>query len=202
MVDIPLIEKRGGSIEELRKKFTTETPDAKIKELVDLNAYRIDDGINQNLHNARLWYAIDRAFDVSERQVTHTLVEGMLDAGMNGESVMDAMKTWGISHQLNGMLSPLTDSDGNAKRDSQGRELMKLDLPTFFNIFVPLVAAYVKIRWSKLFGDRDIYPSTSTSQSPRRRKTGCAARSSRAESRGWLRKWAIARMSDNRSCRC
>lgn len=158
MVDIPLIEKRGGSIEELRKKFTAETPDSKIKELVDLNAYRIDDGINQNLHNARLWYAIDRAFDVSERQVTHTLVEGMLDAGMNGESVMDAMKTWGISHQLNGMLSPLTDSDGNAKRDSQGRELMKLDLPTFFNIFVPLVAAYVKIRWSKLFGDRDIYP--------------------------------------------
>lgn len=158
MVDIHLIEKRGGSAAELRKKFTAEKPDSKIKELVDLNAYRIDDGINQNLYNARLWYAIDRSFDVSERQITHTLVEGMLDAGMNGESVMDAMKTWGIAHQLDGMLAPLLDKEGNVLRDTQGRELKKLDLPTFFNIFVPLVAAYVKIRWSKLFGDRDIYP--------------------------------------------
>lgn len=158
MVDLELLAKRGATPEKLKAKFTAQVMDDKVKELVDLNATRIDEGIQRNLNDARTIYAIDQAYDVSQRQITYTLVEGLLANGVSGEKVMEAMTSWGITSRLNGMLSPLTDKGGQAICDKTGQKLMKLDMPTFFNIFVPVVQAYTKMRWAKLFNDRDIYP--------------------------------------------
>ena len=53
MVDLELLAKRGATPEKLKAKFTAEVMDDKIKELVDLNATRIDEGIQRNLNDAR-----------------------------------------------------------------------------------------------------------------------------------------------------
>lgn len=158
MVDLEVLKKKGYSQEALKAKFTAENPDDKVKALIDLNARRIDEGINRNLNDARVWYAIDQSFDVSQRQITYTLVEGLLSKGLSGDNIMEAMKTWGITSRLNGMMLPLIDKSGNKVCGPDGKPMMKLDLPTFFHIFVPLVQAYLKMRWAKLFGDRNIYP--------------------------------------------
>jgi hypothetical protein len=158
MVDLKLIEKRGGTEEKLRAKFTADQPDEKIRQLIDMNAYRIDEGIQRNLNDARIWYAIDQAFDAANRQITFTLVDGLLAGGMSSEQVLDSMKTMGLTSRLTNMLVPSCDASGNASCDKSGKPVMKLDLPTFFHIFIPLVSAYTKIRWAKLWGDRDIYP--------------------------------------------
>lgn len=158
MVDLELLKKRGATPEKLKAKFTAEVLDDKIKQLIDLNAQRIDQGIQRNLNDARIWYAIDQSFDASQRQISYTLVEGLLSKGMSGDEVLEAMKSWGITSRLTNMLVPQCDKSGNAVCDKNGKRLMKLDLPTFFHIFIPLVQAYVKMRWAKLFNDRDIYP--------------------------------------------
>lgn len=158
MVDLELLKKRGATPEKLKAKFTAENLDPKIKQLIDLNARRIDEGIQRNLNDARVWYAIDQAFDASQRQITYTLVEGLLAKGTSNETVLEAMKSWGITSRLTNMLVPICNKDGSAMCDKTGKKLMKLDLPTFFHIFVPLVQAYTKMRWAKLFNDRDIYP--------------------------------------------
>ena len=158
MVDLELLKKRGATPEKLKAKFTAEVPSEKIKALIDLNSSRIDEGIRRNLDDARLWYAIDQAYDVSQRQITYTLVEGLLSSGVSGEKALDAMKTWGMANRLTNMLVPMCNKDGSAVCGRDGKPVMKLDLPTFFHIFVPLVQAYTKMRWAKLFSDRDIFP--------------------------------------------
>ena len=158
MVDLELLKKRGATPEKLKAKFTAEVPSDKIKALIDLNSSRIDEGIRRNLDDARLWYAIDQAYDVSQRQITYTLVEGLLSSGVSGEKALDAMKTWGMANRLTNMLVPMCNKDGSAVCGRDGKPMMKLDLPTFFHIFVPLVQAYTKMRWAKLFSDRDIFP--------------------------------------------
>ena len=158
MVDLELLKKRGATPEKLKAKFTAEIPSDKIKALIDLNSSRIDEGIRRNLDDARLWYAIDQAYDVSQRQITYTLVEGLLSSGVSGEKALDAMKTWGMANRLTNMLVPMCNKDGSAVCGRDGKPMMKLDLPTFFHIFVPLVQAYTKMRWAKLFSDRDIFP--------------------------------------------
>ena len=158
MVDLELLKKRGATPEKLKAKFTAEIPSEKIKALIDLNSSRIDEGIRRNLDDARLWYAIDQAYDVSQRQITYTLVEGLLSSGVSGEKALDAMKTWGMANRLTNMLVPMCNKDGSAVCGRDGKPVMKLDLPTFFHIFVPLVQAYTKMRWAKLFSDRDIFP--------------------------------------------
>lgn len=158
MVDLELLKKRGATPEKLKAKFTAEVPSEKIKALIDLNSSRIDEGIRRNLDDARLWYAIDQAYDVSQRQITYTLVEGLLSSGVSGEKALDAMKTWGMANRLTTMLVPMCNKDGSAVCGRDGKPVMKLDLPTFFHIFVPLVQAYTKMRWAKLFSDRDIFP--------------------------------------------
>lgn len=158
MVDIDLLRKKGYSEEALKAKFTAEKLDDKVKQLIDLNATRIDECIQRNLNDARIWWAIDQAFDVSQRQITYTLVDGLLSKGLSGEKVEEAMKSWGLTSRLSQMLIPVCDKDGNKICGADGQQVMKLDMPTFFHIFVPLVSAYVKMRWAKLFNDRNIYP--------------------------------------------
>lgn len=69
MVNIDLIKKRGGDSKSLKKKFDKAQIEVggKIEELVRLTAGRINDGLNGNFRDARIWWAIDRAYEVEQK---------------------------------------------------------------------------------------------------------------------------------------
>lgn len=152
-VDLTVLEKRGGTAEKLKAKFEAPIPSDKIKELIELSASRIHEGIQQTQRDARFYWAIDRAYDVSRRQITYSLVEGLLDRKPSAETVLSAAKSWGLED----MLVPAF-KNGKPCCTDKGDQILKLDLPTFFSVFVPVVAAYHKIRTAKLFNDRDLHP--------------------------------------------
>lgn len=153
MVDLEVIASKGGSPKDLKPKFTNLAKNPKVKELVELGATRIDEGMKRSLASARTYWAIDRAYDVAQRQVSFTLVDGLLNSGRSQESILSTVKAWGLDR----MLSPVY-KDGKQVLEATGDPSMKLDLPTFFNLYVPLVQAYTKIRWAKLFNDRNLTP--------------------------------------------
>lgn len=155
MVDIEHLKEKGGTAEGLEPKFTDldKPANKKVKELVELGATRINEGMQRNFANARIYWAIDRAYDVSQRQISFTLVDGLLNSGRSQEDILSTVKAWGLDK----MLSPVY-KDGKQLLEASGDPSMKLDLPTFFNLYVPLVQAYTKIRWSKLFNDRNLTP--------------------------------------------
>lgn len=158
MVNIELIKKRGGDSKSLKKKFDKANIEAggKIEELVRLTAGRINDGLQGNFRDAKIWWAIDHAYDVNQQQVTYTLVRGFLDKKPSKtDEVYKAAADWGIDR----LLTPLCNSDGTVRCVPGTTDpILKLDLPTFFQIYVPVVQAYHKIRVAKLFGDRDRDP--------------------------------------------
>lgn len=162
-IDLRAIEKAGGTDEKLRAKFTAKPEErgAKITELIQLQSARIDEGVRRGLDLARHWRAIDDAYDVPHQQVTYTMVKGLLDRNPSSKEVLQAATDWGLTN----MLTAATDAAGKPAMltDRHGRPIPNtqsytLDLPTFFNIFVPVVMAYHKVRWAKLFNDRDLWP--------------------------------------------
>lgn len=154
-VDIKLLRSRGATTEKLKAKFTRKNiePGSKIEKLIQLSASRINEGIQGNLRDARLLWAIDEALDVSKRQITPTIVRGLINAETGKEGTLSAIKEWNLEN----MLVPVTEN-GRVKCGSNGQPIMKLDLPTFTNIFVPVVAAYTNRLWAKLYMERDLTP--------------------------------------------
>ncbi len=149
------LDKAGITPEKLKALFTAESPSKKIKDLIAQISSRTKDGVTRCMREARLWWAIDRAYDVPFRQTAATLVEGLLAKDIQGKDVEKIAKDWGLTH----LLVPVTDSKGGVCCIPGTRDpLMKLNLPTFTQIFIPLVQAYSKIRWAKLFSDIDQSP--------------------------------------------
>src|SRR3990167_7232168 len=107
-VDIELIRKRGGTSAKLKAKFDREKikPGSKIEALIQMSASRINEGIQGNLRDARLLWAIDEALDVSKRQITPTLVRGLISAETTREGVLSAVKSW----HLDEMLCPVIEN--------------------------------------------------------------------------------------------
>lgn len=156
MVDPKVLATAGITSEAYKKKFDGPRAEysAGVKKLLDLASQRIRDGVNYNLANARLWYAIDQAYDSSFYQVNYTLVRGLLDKNVSEAKILSAFRSWGLTHMITDV--PCAGSCGTANCSCPPKK--KLDLPTFFSVFVPLVQAYTKIRWARLFNQRDIYP--------------------------------------------
>lgn len=154
-VDIELIRRRGGTAEKLKPKFDKEKikPGSKIEALIKMSAARINEGIQGNLRDARLLWAMDEAYDVGKRQITPTLVRGLISSETSREGVLSAIKEW----RLDEMLTPVLEK-GCVKCDSAGAPIMQLDIPCFTNIFVPVVLAYTNRMWAKLHMERDLNP--------------------------------------------
>lgn len=157
--DIRVLEKKGYDPEKLKALFelTPAERDADDKKkpvnaLINLHRQRIATGVQQNLSSANHYWSIDRAYDVGNRQTSYTMVQGLLDGKRSEEEMLATVKDWGLG-------SFLTDYDTGRLLPNGSKEIGKrLDLPTFFNIFVPVVMAYTKIRWAKLWTDRDQNP--------------------------------------------
>lgn len=164
MLDLKELEKKGYSEAALKAIFeqdahTLKKSHPKVADLLDLHISRIDDGVMRSLARSREFWAIDKAYDVSQEQISHTLVKGLISKNVGPAELLNVAKDWGLDHMLTGK----TDSSGNpigcdGKRCDSAQQAYELHLPTFFTIYVPLVMAYHKARWAKLFNDRNVDP--------------------------------------------
>ena len=156
MIDLQEIRKAGGTPEKLRAKFELpkESRSKGINHFVDLNISRIQEGVERNLSLSRTYYAVDQAFDAPQRQASQTLLEGIAEKNFSNEQLKNMIDGWGMKH----LLSDAYDSDGNLMKGTDGMPIKGVSAPIFYKVLVPLVAAYVKIRWAKLFNERNLFP--------------------------------------------
>lgn len=146
MIDLDILKDHGYSESGLKSLFTAKKQSAKVEKIVNRIRHRIQEGITRNLRDHKLYYAMDLAWNAPLRQVSPTLLHSLMNKGADDKSVASAMETWGISH--------LVDDHVSVK----GEEKKSLNLPRFYQIFVPLVKAYVTIRWARIFNDRNLVP--------------------------------------------
>lgn len=155
MLTPKILEKLGLGPKALKTYFTQKTPSKKQEDLNALIRNRIADGMGVCFRNHRIWWALDKAYDSPFNQVTYTLVSNILDGApdKSGEDVMRAISDW----QLDSMITtePCKTCSGEC---ACGSKQKRLDLPVFFNIFFPLVKAYVTIRQARIFNDRNQVP--------------------------------------------
>lgn len=155
MVDLEILQKRGITPESLREKLSVDPlalPDStddqkKIKALIHRIRSRVQEGMTRNFQDFRVYHALDVAWDTPFRQISPTLLQSFLDRKPNTEEVYAQIESWGLTHLIQEKADPKT-----------GTPIKTFDFPTFFHVFVPLVRAYVTIRWAKIMNDRRLTP--------------------------------------------
>ena len=163
MVDLKCLESAGYSEDSLRKKLTGPVKAGSIDKMTGepindlryLLSSRIREGINRSLMNSKFYWAVDEAFTVAQRQISPTLVRGLLTNQMSSDQIYNAAQSWGLTDMMSRAVDPKTNKPLKQK---DGKPVMQLDLPTFTQVFVPLVVSYLKMRWAKLWDDRDLVP--------------------------------------------
>ncbi len=127
----------------------------KVKKLVNQIRDTIQGGINRNRSDYKLYKAMDWAYDTPFYQVSYTQLRGLISSSPDEKKVMETVNSWGLTHLLPDKLN----KDGTACCGADGKPMKALNLPVFFNIFVPIVMSYITIRWAKLFNDRNLIPT-------------------------------------------
>lgn len=149
------LEAHGLTVKKLKSAFTNVEKGSKQEKLICKIHDEIQQGIDRNLRDYRIYWAIDRAYDTPFYQISYTQLQGLLDRKADGKEVLDQVRRWGLTH----MLPDAIDKNGKPCCVPGTNTPQKaLNLPVFFNIYVPLVCAYVTIRWAKLFLDRNLVP--------------------------------------------
>ena len=149
-IDIKLLKKHGVSAESYKKIFTKpydELP-PKVKRLTDLIRSRINDGFTLNLSEWRAYHAIDLAYEVPFAQTTPAIIQHIASKNMKPAEILQVLEEYGLSEDE--MFLRVQGEDGTTQR--------RLNLPVFFQIYIPLVKAYVAVRWAKLFNERNVNP--------------------------------------------
>lgn len=125
----------------------------KVKKLYEEIRDSVRGGIDRNRKDYRLYRAMDMAYDQPFYQISYTQLRGLLSEGGDEKKVMSLVQSWGLTHLL-----PVVMENGKECCGLDGKPKRALNLPVFFNIFVPVVMAYITIRWAKLFNDRNLVP--------------------------------------------
>ena len=146
MIDLDILKDHGYSQESLKSAFSAEVKSDKVEKLVYRIQNRIQEGVSRSLRDHKLYYALDLAWNAPLRQISPTLLHSLMSKEADDDSVADALESWGVSHLIEDHVS------------AKGETTKALNLPRFYNIFVPLVKAYVTIRWARIFNDRNLVP--------------------------------------------
>lgn len=152
-----LTSKYGLDPDSLKAAFDAKTLDKRpnVKKLVDRIRDIIRDGIDRNRRDYRLYKAMDWAYDSPFYQISYTQLRGLISSKPDDKKVMETIREWGLTH----LLPDVLNADGSACCHPGTNTPMKaVNLPVFFNIFVPIVMSYITIRWAKLFNDRNLVP--------------------------------------------
>lgn len=145
-VDLSILEKHGVSVDRLKTIFTAtkgkdkDIADARRKVIRD----RISNGITFNIKNFRHWYACDIAWDVPFRQTTYSLVRGMLDRKLLPSEIMSTLEGADLTEMLTVYDKSGKMLTGRFNQSDVGE--IKVNGPTFFNIFLPLAKSITTIR--------------------------------------------------------
>jgi hypothetical protein len=121
--------------------------DSKIKKLETLIQGRIQDGQLRCILEYKTWASIDMAYDVPFNQTTPTIINNLLGRRLKQEELLSELERWG-----------LREDELFLTQIVRGQEVRTLNVPTFYKIFIPLVKAYVTIRWAKLYNERNKNP--------------------------------------------
>lgn len=157
MIHLERLHAAGLTPEKLKPLFTAAVPSEKIKALVDTIRNRIRRGVEQNIRDYRIYWAIDRAFDAPFYQVAYTQLMGLIDQSKpDDKKVLSQLKDWGLTHLLPDVIDPKTGLPCCDPGSTTPRKAVSI--PVFFNIYIPLVCAYMVVRWGKLFNDRNLVP--------------------------------------------
>lgn len=159
-VSLKALEAAGVTEENLKALF--EKPDSekdeKVLKLERLISDRIQDGRNRNYADARLWYAIDAAYDVPFDQTTPTLVQHVLSKDLTAKQVLEEVAKWGLrKSDCLAAVAPGTALGIGVASDGDGGLWSRRE-PTFFSVKIPAVNSYVGSRWARLFNERNIRP--------------------------------------------
>jgi hypothetical protein len=155
MIDTQVFQDYKLTPEDLKGYFTKEENDRSedISRLHWLLKERVEQGRRKNLTDWRIYAAIDMAYDAPFAQTTPTIIQHVVDNCLKGEmtyeETLEAVKDWGLS---------MEDLFTTTKNEKGEVTEMVPNIPTFFKVLVPLVKAYVTIRLSKLFTDRNQVP--------------------------------------------
>jgi len=104
---------------------------------------RTDEGRQRNFSDWRVFAAIDKSWSQALYQISPSILASFIDTDPNSEDVLKQLDGWGLAH----LITETVDA-------KSGKAVKKLNLPVFFKVFVPLVKAYVTIRWAKIMNDR------------------------------------------------
>jgi hypothetical protein len=161
MVDLDILEKHGLTQENLKTWFNvdpmenspsmedpTDAP-TKRANLRNRIKSRAQEGRDRNFQNFRVYHALDRAWETPFRQVNPTLMQEFVNSNPTDAKVQEQLTAWGLNDLVTEVLDPKTFQPTGKKQ---------ISLPIFFQVLVPLVSAYVKIRWAKICNDRLLLP--------------------------------------------
>ena len=144
-VDIKYLKSQGLSAGAYKKLFTAAPRDQpkRVQELINLISQRARDAKFRNFRTWRQYAAIDYAYETPFQQTTATFVNHLLSQNLTDAEMVNSVKQWGLPNSL------ITTT-----KNSAGETVETFDVPTFFQIFVPLCLAYTTIRLAKLYNER------------------------------------------------
>lgn len=150
MVDIKYLKRKNISAGAYKAIFSAEPskwPEG-VRKLINHVAHRINDGRNRNLEQWRGYRAIDLAYEVPFNQTTPTLVQDIMSRHLDQNGTLQALKDYGLTpDELFLNIAP-PGSDPKWIPNP----------PVFFQIYIPIVKAYVSIRLAKIFNERNQTP--------------------------------------------
>lgn len=159
MIQLEVLKKRGVSREAWQRKYEAKQVEARVEEHRQGMWSRVTDGVANNLGNYKFYHSIDLAWDAPFGQTNPTLLrafaerlEGLGEAGdvataAGRERLLKVVRDFGYERSLVEVVDPKTKKRRTA-----------VDVPTFFDVTLPVVRGYVIIRAAKLCNDRALDP--------------------------------------------
>lgn len=154
MYSLEQLKKHKCTAEDIKPLAMNVEAHPKFKKCIERVAARIQDGVDRNLRDYKLWWALDKAYDAPFYQVSFQLLSDMMEKGYDEERVNSLVTEYGLTH----LLEPMINADGTPCCGSDGKQKKSINIPVFTQVLVPLCRAYDAVRWAKIFNDRNQWP--------------------------------------------
>lgn len=164
-IDLKLLKSLGVTQSALKAAFTSKTPPDKIKAFTERLSQRIEEAVDSNTGDYRIYKSIDSALDLPFFSKSASLFTGLLNGSFDTKKVLSTLKSWGAGSWIKGSCGCGT---GCTSQNGCNKWNVQADIPTFFEIDFPIALAYLRIRVARMYNDRNLtplfpyYPSVST----------------------------------------